>query len=141
MNVQARHAGASVFELAYCKHNAISDQSPEYGGEGLGPMPTEYLLWSIAACFGQSVLFVAGKMRKKIEGLTLDVRANKDLSQQRFEAVTITVGCTAFDAPLEKILQLAKQYCFVTNSLSIPVHCIIEKNQYDVTVEKLRAKN
>ena len=127
MIVRARHAGACVFELASGKHSALSDQSLEYGGEGLGPMPSEYLLWSIAACFGQSILFVAGKMRKSIEGLTLEVHANKDLTQQRFEAVTITVGSAVFDASLEKIVQMAKRYCFVTNSLGIPVHCIIEK--------------
>ena len=133
MIIRARHAGATVFELTSSTHSAISDQSPEYGGEGLGPMPSEYLLWSIAACFGQSMLFVAGRMRKKIEGLTLEVRASKDHGEQRFAAVTIAVSSADSPAQLEKIMQTAKQYCFVTNSLSIPVHCIIEHNEPSVT--------
>jgi len=130
MMIQARHTGATVFELTSGEHKAITDQSPAYGGEGRGPMASEYLLWSIAACFGQSVLFVAGKMRKKIEGLTLEVKANKDQAEQRFEAVTITVGGSA-DSPaqLEKIVQTAKRYCFVTNSLSIPVHCLVAHDE------------
>ena len=126
MKVQARHVGASVFELTSSTHNAITDQSPEYGGEGLGPMASEYLLWSIAACFGQSILFVANRMRKKIEGLTLEVSAHKDRVEQRFELVTIVVGSAGSSTQLEKIVQTAKRYCFVTNSLSVPVHCIIE---------------
>ena len=129
MMVRARHVSATVFDLTSDEHKAITDQSPMYGGEGRGPMASEYLLWSIAACFGQSVLFVAGKMRKKIVGLTLEVRANKAHAEQRFEAVTITVGSAGSPAQLDKIVQLAKRYCFVTNSLAIPVHCLVEHNE------------
>jgi len=133
MKVQARHAGGSVFELASSRHNAIADQSPEYGGNGLGPMPSEYMLWSIAACFGQSILFAADRMRQKVESLTLEVRADKDKTAQRFGAVTIAVGSAGSAAQLEKLVQMAKRYCFVTNSLSVPVHCIIEPDEPSAT--------
>jgi putative redox protein len=127
MIIRARHADAYVFELASDAHNALSDQSPAYGGQGLGPMPSEYLLWSIAACFGQSLLFVAGKMRKPLEGLTLEVRADKDKTEQRFGTITIVVGSAGPPAQLEKIMHTAKRYCFVTNSLSVPIQYIVEE--------------
>lgn len=130
MRIRAKHVGADVFELTSGKHGAVTDLSPEYGGTGLGPMPSEYLLWSIAACFGQSIRFVAAKMRKNVEELTLEVQAGKNLKEQRIGAVTIVVGCTGSAAQLEKIVETAKRYCFVTNSLSIPVHCIVENREH-----------
>ena len=129
MIVYAKHCGAHRFELRSGAHLALSDLLPEYGGEDQGPMPTELLLWSIASCFGQSMLFVAAKMKKELDGLDLEVGTSKNKATQRLESVTISIASASPVALVEKIAQLAKRYCFVTNSLAVPLECIVKAQE------------
>jgi putative redox protein len=122
MIVRARHLEGVKFELASGEKRLITDQLPQFGGNGGGPMPSELLLWSVAACFGQSILYVAARMRKSVEGLSLEIQGDKDTNAFRFSYVTIRVSSRCPVERLEKIVQTAKKYCYVTNSLSVPVH-------------------
>lgn len=122
MIVRARHLEGVKFELASDENRLTADQWPEYGGNGEGPMPGELLLWSIAACFGQAVVYVAAKMRKPVDGLTLEIQGDKDRTVFRLSEVTIRISGNCPAERLGKIVQTAKKYCFVTNSLNVPVH-------------------
>ncbi|MEA4857116.1 MAG: OsmC family protein [Solidesulfovibrio sp.] len=102
-------------------HTAIADQSPGLGGEGLGPMPSELLLWSVAACFGQAIRYVAARRRQEVEALSLEVDGVKDAKAFCFGEIVIRVSAALPLQRLESIVLLAGKYCFVTNSLSTPV--------------------
>jgi putative redox protein len=110
-----------VFELSARGHQLVSDNSLEQGGTDAGPMPSEFLLCAVASCFGQAVQYVAKKMRKEIKGLSLDVEGVKDPKYFRFSTVNIRLSSASPPEQLEKVADLAKKYCFVVNSMSIPV--------------------
>jgi len=121
MIVTAVPAGETAFTLTSDLHTAVSDQSPDFGGEGLGPMPSELLLWSVAACFGQAIRYVAARRRQAIEGLSLEVSGVKDAKAFRFGEIVIGVSAALPQKLLEGIVHLAGKYCFVTNSLATPI--------------------
>ena len=118
--------GQTAFALASERHSLVSDQSPEYGGEGLGPMPSELLLWAVAACFGQAVRHVAARRRQPVEALAVTVSAEKDPAAFRFGEITLVVRAALPRQRLEAIVEQAKRYCFVTSSLSVPVRLEIQ---------------
>jgi putative redox protein len=124
--VTATTCGQTAFALASECHSLISDQSLEYGGEGLGPMPSELLLWAVAACFGQAVRHVAARRRQSVEALAVTASADKDPAGFRFGEITITVRAALPRQRLEAIVEQAKRYCFVTNSLSVPIRLEIQ---------------
>jgi uncharacterized OsmC-like protein len=139
MIIRARHIEASRFELESGEHRLVSDQLPEFGGEGLGPMPSELLLWAVAACFGQAVRFVARRMRKPLSGLKLEINGTKDRDNFRFASICIDVSADAPSEALEQIVQTARKYCYVTNSLSPQVHLEVKvRHSLDPSSTQLR---
>lgn len=126
MIVTATPLGQTAFALASESHSLVADQSPEYGGEGLGPMPSELLLWAVAACFGQAVRHVAARRRQPVEALAVTVSAEKDPAAFRFGEITLVVRAALPRPRLEAIVEQAKRYCFVTNSLSVPVRLEVQ---------------
>ncbi|EHJ47168.1 OsmC family protein [Solidesulfovibrio carbinoliphilus subsp. oakridgensis] len=126
MIVTATTLGQTAFAMASERHSLISDQSPEYGGEGLGPMPSELLLWAVAACFGQAVRYVAARRRQPMEALAITVSADKDAAAFHFGEITITVRAALLRGRLEAIVEQARRYCFVTASLSVPVRLEVQ---------------
>lgn len=123
MIIRATHVESCRFTLESGGHVVTTDQAVEYGGEGRGPMPSELLLWSVAACFGHAMLYVASRMRKEINGLVLEVSGVKDRKHFRFAGIDIRIQCSQPVENMDRIVQLAKEYCFVTNSLAVPVSC------------------
>ncbi|WP_300161048.1 OsmC family protein [Solidesulfovibrio sp.] len=121
MIVTAESLSETAFTLRSDLHDLVSDQSPDYGGQGLGPMPSELLLWSVAACFGQSIRYVAARRRQSVADLSLEVCGTKDPERFRFGEIVVTVRCSLDAKALEQIIRQAKNYCFVTNSLDVPV--------------------
>lgn len=126
MIVTATTLGQTAFALASESNSLVSDQSPEYGGKGLGPMPSELLLWAVAACFGQAVRHVAARRRQPMEALAVTVSADKDPDAFRFGEITLVVRAALPRQRLEAIVEQAKRYCFVTNSLSVPIRLEIQ---------------
>ena len=124
MIVSAKHLAEWRFEMTAGRHRLVTDQLPEYGGTDHGPMASEVLLCAIASCFGQATLHVAERMHKTIPNLSLEVEADKDQKAFRFADVTITVTADCDLATLEKATGMAKKYCFVTNSLAVPVKVV-----------------
>lgn len=102
-------------------HHLTTDQASEYGGEDLGPMASELLLSAIASCFGQSMLYVASRMRRQISELCLDVESEKDAEHFRISEVSVSIRAKCDPDVLRKVADMAKKYCFVTNSLSADI--------------------
>ena len=126
MIVRARHVKGWQIELLSGEHRLVSDQSPTYGGEGLGPMPTELLLWAVAACFAQAVSFVASRMRKTVDNLALEVEGIRDKQAQRLAGIRIGVSA---DCPPETLLDIAtraRKFCYVTNCLSPEIQLLMD---------------
>ena len=121
MIVTALPVSETAFTLTSDLHTAVSDQSPDFGGEGLGPMPSELLLWAVASCFGQAIRYVAARRRQAMEGLSLEVSGVKDAKAFCFVEIVIAVSAAVPQELLESIVHLAGKYCFVTNSLATPV--------------------
>lgn len=123
MIVRARQiAGGAKFELISGGNRIVSDQPPEYGGEGDGYTPAELLLWSIGACFGQAMVHIARRMGEPIHDLTLEIRGIKDPEAFRLKEVTIGVSGRTNPGRLVKIANTAGKYCFVSNSLTAALH-------------------
>lgn len=129
MIIRARHLDEWRLEIQAGNHSIISDQTPEYGGTDTGPMASELLLSAVASCFGQAVLYVAERMHKEIEGLRLDVEGVKDRKEFRFGTISITLWADCPLELLEKAANMAKKYCFVTNSLCVPLEVVCKPGE------------
>jgi len=127
MIIKAEHLGDMQFRLETPVNTLIADRWKELGGQGAGPMPGELLFCAVAGCFGQAVAFVAGRMRKELQGLRLEIDGEKDQEQFRIASLSIRVWADSPRKELEKIVATAKKYCFITNSLSqdIPLEILV----------------
>jgi organic hydroperoxide reductase OsmC/OhrA len=56
-----------------------------------------------------------------VEALAVTVSADKDPAAFRFGEITLVVRAALPRQRLEAIVEQARRYCFVTNSLSVPV--------------------
>lgn len=118
MIIHAEHIKGYAFKINSSKHSIISDQSHDFGGDEQGPMPSELFLWAIGSCFGQTMIFVAEKMHRKIQNLKLCIDGKKDNKSFKYDAIHITVnGCESQEF-LDNVVKLSKKYCYITNSLS-----------------------
>ncbi len=118
MKVTAMHIEGFRFEMVSDSLTIISDQAEQYGGEGTGPMPSELLLWSLASCLGQSIAYIAKKKRVEIKNLKLEVKGKKDMDDFRYGEIGVLVSGDMPPDELNKMLELAKKYCFVSNTLA-----------------------
>jgi len=53
------------------------DTRPDAGGTGVGPTPMETVLMALAGCTGIDVVSILNKMRENLEGLSIDVSADR----------------------------------------------------------------
>jgi uncharacterized OsmC-like protein len=100
---------ARTFEL-------VVDEQSSDGGTDTGPMPTEYLLASLASCYAVSLAWAARKRSLDLEPFTAEARGT--YAGPAFGHFTVVVR---FDhAPPEQIdtlLESAKRSCYVSNTL------------------------
>ena len=111
-------------------HQIQGDETPEYGGEDTGPMPTELLLAALGSCMCLAVAHIARKRRIEIARIGVDVAAEKDMQAFRFSEISVTVRADLPQQQLDSLFDQAKRYCFVSNTL-------IEGCQIHYTVESL----
>src|SRR5262245_53372503 len=72
-------------------HELHGDETPQYGGEDSGPMPTELLLAAVGTCMCLAVAHVASKRRIAIGQLSLEIEAEKDMQAFRFRDIYLTI--------------------------------------------------
>ena len=99
------------FELAI-------DEPPQYGGQDRGPMPTEMLLASLAGCFAAAVYHAARKRDITLPDLSVDIEG--EYSGLRFAKLRLQVHSSLPRAELEPLVERARSYCYVSNTLLTP---------------------
>ena len=101
-------------------HAIRVDEAREFGGEDTGPMPTELLVAALASCFCLAMAWAAGKRRVAMEDLRIDVRAHRAGDEPRHGSYDLWVHSSTPAAELAPVVELAKRFCWVTNTLSTP---------------------
>src|SRR5262245_19433351 len=94
------------------------DETPEYGGEDSGPMPTELLLAAVGTCMCLAVAHIARKRRITITQLLLEVDAEKDMQAFRFRDIYLTIRADLPQDQLDPLVEQARRYCVVSNTLT-----------------------
>lgn len=92
-----------------------ADEAPEFGGDDAGPMPTELFLASLASCFAMAVAHAAKKRGITLPDLAVAVRGHYD--GPRFDRLVIEVRSGHRRDELEKLVERAKSFCYVSNTL------------------------
>jgi putative redox protein len=100
---------ARTFEL-------VVDEQSSDGGTDTGPMPTEYLLASLASCYALSLAWAARKRALVLEPFTVDVRGTYDGPSFRHFEVVVRFDRSAPDQ-IDTLLESAKRSCYVSNTL------------------------
>lgn len=106
------------------------DEAPEFSGDDTGMMPTELFLCSLASCFCLAVVYVASRRKIALKDLKVDVTGEKNGREFLFSKCIINVESSVARGSLEGLVDSAKRYCFITNT--IKGSCPIE---YSVTPE------
>lgn len=98
-------------------HHINGDEMPQYGGDDTGPMPTELLLAGLASCMCLAVTYMARKQRIEIHDVSVTAWAEKDMKEFRFQQINLRVEGDLPTEEMEKLVNRAKPYCFVSNTL------------------------
>lgn len=106
----------------------IADEPPDVGGGDAGPTPTEMLLSSLAVCFTMAI-YQAGRKRS-VELPDLAVRVRGDYEGPRFNRIVVEVLSSHPRTELEKLVERAISYCYVSNTLSesTPIDFVISED-------------
>lgn len=99
------------------------------GGSGTGPMPTDYLLGSLASCYALALSWAARK--RGVELSELAVRATGRYGQLRFDALTLHVTSNLSEAELAPLTRMASRVCYVSNTLESPPTIEIQTRHAD----------
>ena len=94
------------------------DEAPEFRGEDTGMMPTELFLCSLASCFCLALVYAANRNRVKLKDLKVDVVGEKDSRNFSFSRCVINVKSSIAPSSLKRLVDTAKQYCFVTKTIT-----------------------
>ena len=93
------------------------DEAPEFSGEDTGMMPTELFLSSLASCFCLAIVYVASRKKIRLKDLKVDVTGEKDRRKFSFSKCIINVKSSIARSSLESLVDAAKRYCFITNTI------------------------
>ena len=118
LEVSASWSGGYECRVRAREHELTIDEPVVHGGGDAGMMPTEVLCAAISSCFCLSVAHVAGKRGIELEGLDVVVtafRAGRELRYERFEVQT---RAQAPDELLARLVESAKRFCWVSNTLT-----------------------
>ncbi len=94
------------------------DEPPQYHGEDTGMMPTELFISSLASCFCMALVFVAKKKRVDVVDMRVDVSAEADTKNFRYSKLIVKVLSSVPDSKLKDLVEQAKKYCYVSNTIS-----------------------
>ena len=93
------------------------DEAPEFSGDDTGMMPTELFLSSLASCFCLAIVYAARKQRIELKDMKVDFIGEKDSKNFLFTKCIVKVNSSLASNSLESLVDSAKQYCFVTNTI------------------------
>ena len=109
------------------KFTFVSDESLADGGDDTGPMPSELLFGSVAACFAMAVAWAAKKRRQSLPDLEVAVYATYDRARRRYEKIEIEASSTLAQSEPERfraMLHLAEEVCWITRTIEPGVQIV-----------------
>lgn len=116
----AEWRGGMATDVTGRGHSVRVDEPAEFGGGDTGPMPTEVLVVALASCFCLAVAWGARKKRIRLDDLTVSVRPHRATGEPRHGAYDLWVESSTPDDELAPAVELAKRYCWVTNTITTP---------------------
>lgn len=134
MLTRATHIGEGKFNIVDVYEDdrevAVTPTGVQGGESGAHSIASKFMLGAVASCFGQAVLYSASRLGlQEPDGLVLSVEGSKDKEKFRLGGLTVTVEARAAREALEAMTDMAKTYCFVSNSLTCPVrHVVIARS-------------
>jgi putative redox protein len=112
----ARWRGAWRCDVDAGGFDLLVDEPPSSGGTGLGPMPTDLFLASLASCYALALAWAARK--RGFELPDLEVTATGTYEGPGFRALELTVTSSLPAARLTPLLEPARRVCYVSNTLA-----------------------
>jgi len=94
----------------------IVDEPEADGGQDSGPMPTEYLLGSLASCFALALAYSARK--REIELPAFSVRAEGTYDGPSFGSLRLVVEMDDPPDTIDSLMERARRVCYVSNTLA-----------------------
>lgn len=106
------------------------DEPPRYHGDDTGMMPTELFISSLASCFCMALVFVARKKRVSVDDMRVRTIAEADTENFRYSKLIVKVTSSVPDITLTDLIDQAKKYCYVSNTISqsCPIEYEIEND-------------
>jgi len=115
--VVARWDGGLKVTVSVGDFSFVVDEPKAAGGGGLGPMPTDYFLGSLASCYALAIAWVAGKADIVVPP-DLEVTAQGVYDGPSFGELTLTVTTSLPDEVLYPLLESASQVCYVSRTVA-----------------------
>lgn len=116
----AEWRGGMATDVSGRGHSLRVDEPAEFGGADSGPMPTEVLVAALASCFCLAVAWAAGKRRIPLDDLRVSVRPHRTVGEPRHGRYDVWVESSTPPGDLAPAVELAKRYCWVTNTMTSP---------------------
>jgi uncharacterized OsmC-like protein len=116
----AEWKGGLATDVSGRGHALRVDEPAEFGGGDTGPMPTELVVAALASCFCIAIAWAARRERIPLEDLEVQVRPRRALGEPRHGSYDLWVHSSTPAGRLEPAIELAKRYCWVTNTLATP---------------------
>jgi putative redox protein len=114
--VESRYESGYRADVTAGRFSFVVDEPPSSGGTGAGPMPTEYLLVAVSACYAIALGHVAQRDGVTIGPFTVKVIGTYD--GPRFSEIELRVVFD--DRPPEgigRLVEQASRVCYVSNTL------------------------
>jgi putative redox protein len=121
LEVSATWRGGWATDVRARGHALRVDEPESAGGRDGGPMPTEVFLASLASCFCLAVGFAARKQGLQLVDLAVNVSAERAGRELRYERLAVVTTALADDATLAGLVEQARRYCWVSNTLAAGV--------------------
>ena len=101
-------------------HAIRVDEPVEFGGQDSGPMPTELVVAALASCFCIAVAWACRREGIDLRDLEVQVQPHRAVGEPRHGRYDLWVRSSTPAADLAPAVELAKRYCWVTNTLITP---------------------
>jgi uncharacterized OsmC-like protein len=118
IEVVASWRGGFATDVTARGHTVRVDEPHTAGGGDGGMMPTELFCASLASCFCLAVGFAAAKRDLEVPGLKVSVAAERVAGDLRYEHFVVTTEAELEDDVLAKLVNRARPFCWVSNSLA-----------------------
>ena len=83
-------------------------------------MPTELVAAALASCFCVAIVWAARKRRIEVGDLEVQVQPHRKVGEPRHGSYDLWVHSSTPAAEIAPAVDLAKRYCWVTNTLAHP---------------------